>query len=40
MRIGELEIAIIDIITFTGILITLLTGVLNLFQNKKNSLHK
>lgn len=35
MRIGELEIAIIDIITFTGILITLLTGVLNLFQNKK-----
>ncbi|MBE6091102.1 MAG: hypothetical protein E7206_24365 [Clostridium beijerinckii] len=35
MRIGELDIAIIDIITFTGILITLLTGVLNLFQNKK-----
>jgi hypothetical protein len=35
MRIGELEIAIIDIITFTGILITLLTGVINLFQNKK-----
>ena len=35
MKIGELEIAIIDIITFTGILITLLTGILNLFQNKK-----
>ncbi|NRY60179.1 hypothetical protein [Clostridium beijerinckii] len=35
MRIGELEIAIIDIITFIGLLITFLTGVLNLFQNKK-----
>jgi hypothetical protein len=35
MRIGEVELAIIDIITFTGIIITLLTGILNLFQNKK-----
>ena len=35
MRIGELELAIIDIITFIGLLITFLTGVLNLFQNKK-----
>lgn len=36
MRIGETELAIIDIITFIGILITFLTGVLNLFQNKKS----
>lgn len=36
MRIGEVELAIIDIITFIGILITFLTGVLNLFQNKKS----
>lgn len=35
MRIGEIELAIIDIITFTGLLITFLTGVLNLLQNKK-----
>lgn len=36
MRIGDIELAIIDIITFTGILITFITGVLNLFQNKKS----
>ena len=36
MRIGDVEIAIIDIITFIGIIITFLTGVLNLFQNKKS----
>lgn len=36
MKIGETELAIIDIITFTGILITFLTGVLNLSQNKKS----
>jgi hypothetical protein len=35
MKIGEVEVAIIDIITFIGLLITFLTGVLNLFQNKK-----
>ncbi|EKQ51016.1 MULTISPECIES: hypothetical protein [unclassified Clostridium] len=35
MRIGEFELAVIDIITFTGLLITFLTGVLNLLQNKK-----
>jgi hypothetical protein len=36
MRIGDTELAIIDIITFTGVLITFLTGVLNLCQNKKS----
>ena len=36
MRIGDVEIEIIDIITFIGIIITFLTGVLNLFQNKKS----
>lgn len=36
MRVGDVEIAIIDIITFIGIIITFLTGVLNLFQNKKS----
>lgn len=36
MRIGETELAIIDVITFTGILITLLTGILNLLQNKRS----
>lgn len=36
MRIGEIEIAIIDIITFTGIMITFITGVLNLCQNRKS----
>ena len=36
MRIGEVEIEIIDIITFIGIIITFLTGVFNLFQNKKS----
>lgn len=36
MRIGDIELAIIDVITFTGILITFLTGVINLFQNKKS----
>lgn len=36
MRIGEVEVALIDIITFIGIIITFLTGVLNLFQNKKS----
>lgn len=36
MKIGEIEIAIIDVITFTGIMITFITGVLNLCQNKKS----
>lgn len=36
MRIGEVELEIIDLITFIGIIITFLTGVLNLFQNKKS----
>lgn len=36
MRIGDVEVAIIDIITFIGIVITFLTGVFNLFQNKKS----
>lgn len=36
MRVGDIELALIDIITFTGILITFLTGVLNLCQNKKS----
>jgi len=36
MRIGEVELEIIDIITFTGIAITFVTGVLNLFQNRKS----
>jgi hypothetical protein len=36
MRVGGVEIALIEIITFIGILITFLTGVLNLFQNKKS----
>lgn len=36
MKIGDIELAIIDIITFTGILITFITGVLNLLQNKKS----
>ncbi|WP_459478776.1 hypothetical protein [Clostridium saccharoperbutylacetonicum] len=35
MRVGEIELEIIDIITFTGIMITFITGVLNLCQNKK-----
>lgn len=35
MIIGDVEIATIDIITFIGIIITFLTGVFNLFQNKK-----
>lgn len=36
MRVGEVEVELIDIITFIGIIITFLTGVLNLFQNKKS----
>ena len=36
MKIGEVELEIIDIITFIGIVITFFTGVLNLFQNKKS----
>jgi hypothetical protein len=36
MRIGEVNLEIIDIITFIGILITFFTGVLNLFQNRKS----
>lgn len=36
MNIGGVNIETIDIITFVGILITFLTGVLNLFQNKKS----
>ena len=36
MRIGNVEVAIIDVITFIGIIITFLTGVFNLFQNKKS----
>ena len=36
MRVGDVEVAIIDIITFIGIVITFLTGVFNLFQNKKS----
>lgn len=36
MRIREVELEIIDIITFTGIMITFITGVLNLCQNKKS----
>ena len=36
MRIGDVELEIIDIITFVGIVITFFTGVLNLFQNKKS----
>lgn len=36
MRIGEIELEIIDIITFTGVMITFITGVLNLYQNKKS----
>ncbi len=36
MRIGEVELEIIDIITFIGIVITFFTGVFNLFQNKKS----
>lgn len=36
MRIGEVELEIIDIITLTGVVITFFTGVLNLFQNKKS----
>ena len=35
MRIGVVELEIIDIITFVGVIITFLTGVLNLFLNKK-----
>ena len=36
MKIGEVELEIIDIITFIGIIITFFTGVLNLFLNKKS----
>ena len=36
MKIGEVELEIIDIITFIGIIITFLTGVFNLLQNKKS----
>ncbi len=36
MRIGEVDVEIIDVITFIGIIITFLTGVFNLFQNKKS----
>src|SRR5476649_1794992 len=36
MRIGEVELEIIDIITFIGIIITFFTGVLNLSLNKKS----
>lgn len=36
MKIGNVEVAIIDVITFIGIIITFLTGVFNLFQNKKS----
>jgi len=36
MRIGDVNLEIIDIITFIGIIITFFTGVLNLFLNKKS----
>ena len=36
MRIGDVELEIIDIITFIGIIITFFTGVLNLCLNKKS----
>ena len=36
MRIGDVDLEIIDIITFIGIIITFFTGVLNLFLNKKS----
>jgi len=36
MRINDVELEIIDIITFIGMVITFFTGVLNLFQNKKS----
>lgn len=39
MNIGGVNIETIDIITFVGILITFLTGVLNLFQNKKKFIY-
>ena len=36
MRIGSVEIQTIDIVTFLGMIITLFTSILNLFQNKKS----
>ncbi|MBE6070631.1 MAG: hypothetical protein E7208_01600 [Clostridium butyricum] len=36
MRIGKVEIGTIDIVTFVGMVITLFTSILNLFQNKKS----
>lgn len=36
MRIGEVELKTIDIVTFLGMIITLFTSILNLFQNKKS----
>ena len=36
MKIGKVEIQAIDIVTFLGMIITLFTSILNLFQNKKS----
>lgn len=36
MKIGGVEIKTIDIVTFLGMIITLFTSILNLFQNKKS----
>lgn len=36
MKIGNIEIQTIDMVTFLGMMITLFTSVLNLFQNKKS----
>ena len=36
MKIGKVEIQTIDIVTFLGMIITLFTSILNLFQNKKS----
>lgn len=36
MKIGKIELETIDIVTFLGMVITLFTSILNLFQNKKS----
>ncbi len=36
MKIGKIEIQTIDIVTFFGMIITLFTSILNLFQNRKS----
>ncbi len=36
MKIGNIQVTIIDMVTFCGMMVTLFTSILNLFQNRKS----